>query len=401
MPTLTNGFEINGVVDTSASVLQNMQTIASAAGSWVTYDINQGAWCVVINKEGTSIKSFNDDNIIGSISMSSTGLTEVYNSVEVEFPHKDLTDQIDYIRLTVEDTERYPNEPDNNLSIKFDCLNDPVQAQLLGSRELKQSRVDKIVEFRTDYSCIGLKAGDLIDLTSEMFGYTSKVFRIIKIIEDDGADGIFSLSITALEYDADVYNTDGLIREERTKANGITSKYLNTSISEADQNAALTQPLSIIKAFKIDALTRAGSQTTSFGQSSVLPYTGSYKVTYNINWGGSGGGIISGVYKTSTIVLVRGTSFSGGTSIVDIGKQAYTGDGHVQLFEDHYIQGFFTGTAGEQIHYGIQTVTDYVAGANFYSLNPANGNVVLQTVPSDSTASIWVSVELYLLQRTF
>lgn len=227
-------FTINGVIDTNQSILSNLEKIASAAGAWLTYDINQGKWAVVINTTGSSTVSFDDSNIIGGINISSTGLTEVYNSVEVEFPHKDIKDRKDYITLTVAEEDRYPNEPDNKLTIKFDIVNEPIQAELLASRELKQSRIDKVIEFRADYSYMGLKAGELIDVTNEQYGFTNKVFRIIKVNEEDGENGEFQISITALEYDADVYDSTGLIRTEKSIVNGITAKNNNDSVQTSD-----------------------------------------------------------------------------------------------------------------------------------------------------------------------
>lgn len=232
-------FTINGVIDTEKTVLQNMQILASAAGSWITFDVNAGKWSVVINRAGSSVKSFTDDNIIGSITVSGTGLNELYNSVQLSFPHKDLNDQVDYITYSIPLANRFPNEFENQLNIEFDCVNNPVQAELLAVRELKQSRVDKIIQFRTDYTSLGLKAGDLIDVTSEMLGYEAKVFRIITIAEEDSDDNTIALSITALEYDADVYDTSDLERQERSTKNGIISKYSNTTATGSDNYSSL------------------------------------------------------------------------------------------------------------------------------------------------------------------
>ena len=232
-------FTINGVIDTDKTVMQNMQILASACGSWVTFDTNAGLWSVVINRAGSSVKSFTDDNIIGSITVSGTGLNELYNSVQLSFPHKDLNDQVDYITYSIPTEDRFPNEFENQLNIEFDCVNNPVQAELLAVRELKQSRVDKIIQFRTDYTSLGLKAGDLIDVTSTMLGYTNKMFRIVTIAEEDGDDNVIALSITALEYDADVYDTSGLERQERSTQNGIISKYSNTTVTSSDNQSSL------------------------------------------------------------------------------------------------------------------------------------------------------------------
>lgn len=214
-------FRVSGVLDTSKTVMQNIETLCSTASAWATYDIHTGKWAVVINEAGTSEYSFDDSNIIGAISVSGKGLTEQYNSVRVEFPHVDLNDQVDFVSIEIPEIDRNPNEPDNQLLMSFDTFSDPIQAEYLGMIELKQSRLDKIVTFRTDYVAFGLNAGDIIDVTAAQYGWTQKLFRIVSISENDEDDGSISLGITALEYDANIYSTDDLIRYERSSSNGI------------------------------------------------------------------------------------------------------------------------------------------------------------------------------------
>ena len=237
MTTISPKFEINGVVSTDKSVMQNVNMLANACGSWVTYDIALGKWSVIINRAGTSIASFSDSNIIGGINITGTGVSELYNAVTIEFPHKDLRDQTDYIDYELDSALRFPNELDNKLNISLDIVNDPIQAEYIAVSELKQSRIDKVITFRTDYTNLGLKAGDLIDVTNSYYGYTSKVFRIIKMEEDD-AEGLV-ISITALEYDADVYSTTGLTRKIREKKTGIIPKDANEALTNLDNQASL------------------------------------------------------------------------------------------------------------------------------------------------------------------
>jgi hypothetical protein len=251
MPTYSNVFAVNGLIDTNNTIVQNLQELCAASGCWLSYDISQGKWAVAINSAGSSVASFNDTNIIGGINISSTGLTELYNSVEIEFSHKDIKDQKDYVIYSIADEDRYPNEQDNILEIQTDLVNNPVQAQLLAARQLKQSRVDKVIEFRTDFSKLGLKAGDLIDVTNTPYGFTSKVFRIVSIQEDDADDGVLSLSIQALEYDADVYDTTGLIYNERKIDNGIITQQNNTAITASNANALAGQGATLtVKSFE-------------------------------------------------------------------------------------------------------------------------------------------------------
>ena len=232
-----NKYAINGLIDTSKNVLDNMQLLATSCGSFVTWDGSAGQWSAVVNETGTSVKSFNDSNILGNINVSGTGVTDLYNSVQVEFPHKDIRGATDFVILSIDTADRFDGELDNQLNIQLPTINDPVQAQLIGNQELKQSRVDKIIQFRTDFSANGIKAGDLIDVTASAYGYTSKLFRVIQLEEEDSDDGALIYSITALEYDEDVYDTTGLTYETRTVRNGIIAKINNEQAQDLDASA--------------------------------------------------------------------------------------------------------------------------------------------------------------------
>jgi hypothetical protein len=203
----------------------------------MTFDVNTGKWAVIINDPSFSsvVKSFTDSNIIGGINVSGTGLSQMYNKVTLEFPHKDLRDEKDYVDLLIADADRYTRELDNTLNMQIDCINDPIQALRIATIELKQSRLDKIIEFRTDFTAIGLKAGDVIQVTASPYGYTNKQFRIIKMVEEDAVSGPLTLSITALEYDSTIYDTTDLVREERTKYTQIMPKQANAVVIGQDQ----------------------------------------------------------------------------------------------------------------------------------------------------------------------
>lgn len=217
-------YRLNGVISTDKTVMQNIETMCSVAGTWFTYDVHSGKWAVIIGDPAdTAVTAFDDSNIIGGISLSGTGLKEYYNRVRVEYPREDLNDLRDFVEIAIPEEDRNANEPDNTLTLSYDIINDPVQAEYVGMIELKQNRLDKIIKFTTDWSQLGLSAGDLITVTNSIYGFTDKLFRIINITESDTDDGSIVLSITALEYDANIYSTDDLYRYERSLENGITS----------------------------------------------------------------------------------------------------------------------------------------------------------------------------------
>jgi hypothetical protein len=128
--TLADRYQINGLLDTANPVLQNAEAILSAAASWLSYDAHEGQWGVVINKSETSVASFDDSNILGNISLSGTGLSDLYNQVKVAFPHRDLRDSADFISIEIDAGDRNSNEEDNILDITYDIINEPIQALL-------------------------------------------------------------------------------------------------------------------------------------------------------------------------------------------------------------------------------------------------------------------------------
>jgi predicted outer membrane repeat protein len=218
-----NRYRINGLLAAETPVLQNLEKLCNAAGTWLTYDIQDGLWSLIINKSGNSVHSFDDSNIIGGISINGTGLYNLYNKVIVSYPHVDLNDQKDNIIIEIPAGDRNANEPDNTLNINYDIVTNPVQAQLLGFIELKQSRVDQIIVFRTDFSKIDVKAGDIIDITNSIYGFNQKKYRVVTVREVDSNEGAIDIEITALEYDDAVYDESNLSRYTVSTSTGIAS----------------------------------------------------------------------------------------------------------------------------------------------------------------------------------
>lgn len=352
MATSLNNFEINGVIDTKQSVLNNIQSMATACASWLSFDGTKGKWVVVINKPGSSIKSFNDNNIIGNINVSGTGIQEMYNAVSVQFPHADLNGQTDYVDYEIPLANRFPNEQDNTLNIKIDCINNPVQAQYIGIVNLKQSRMDKIIQFTTDYSSIGLKAGDIIDITADMYGFSSKPFRITSLDEDDAGDGNINIVIKGVEYSDDVYSDAGLVRKERTKKTGITPKSSNDVLTDNDRNA-----LNSVNWRKLWNLPHTHCATDSlwhdmsFGLSYTAPYTGYYQCRVLFNWGAvdRGGGAVADPPTGIGKLIKLYVNINGNEDIPGVSDNNSTGSRYSPMYDDYVLVIYFQATKGDTL----------------------------------------------------
>lgn len=252
-------FTINGLIDTNKNVWQNAETIAAAAASWITWDPFTFQWGVVINRPGSSIRSFTDDNIIGSINITETPLENIYNACEVQFPNRDIRDQVDYIRYDEPVAARFDNEPENRLTMQFDLINEPIQADVIAITELKQSRQNKTISFTTDFTNLDLAPGDIIDVTNDVFGFDAELFRIIELTQTDTVEGEIYVDVVAVEYNSGVYNYNGLNRFSRTVSTGISSVNNNTAVQTASD---VTRGVQVGRALETDAgktaITNAG-----------------------------------------------------------------------------------------------------------------------------------------------
>lgn len=165
-----------------------------------------------------STLEFSDDNIISGITLSSTRLEDLYNEVEVEFYNKYNKDQKAYFRSYLDQENRNPNEPDNQLRMSLDLCNNSVQADIIGQMELRQSRDDLVIEFTSTHYGIQAQGGDVIAVTSELYGWYPKYFRVMRVKEIEGDDGSLLANIQALEYNPDTYTIEP-ITEFSTAAN--------------------------------------------------------------------------------------------------------------------------------------------------------------------------------------
>jgi hypothetical protein len=199
-------YRINGVLDTGQNVLSNLDQIMLACDSWNQYNAATGKWAVVINKADSAAFAFDDSNIVGEIRVSAFDISSSINQIQAQFPNKLNRDQSDYVYLNTPSGLLFANEPVNKYTINFSLVNDSVQAQYLSNRMLEQAREDLIVTFATTYNGIQVDAGDVISVTNAAYGWSSKLFRVIKVSEVSLPDGNLGAALELNEYNAAVYD---------------------------------------------------------------------------------------------------------------------------------------------------------------------------------------------------
>ena len=197
--------------------------------------------------EATGLLEFSDDNITSGITISSTRLEDLYNKVEVEFYDKYNRDQKAYERINLPGGQRNPNEPDNQLRMNLDLCNNSIQANIIGNMEMRQSREDLSINFATSHFGIQTQAGDVIAVTSDLYGWAPKLFRVLRVKEIENEDGSLGADIQALEYAGDIYTIEPIT--EFT-----TQKNIGIGVEGASPNMPFPPRLEIVNISQDDAV---------------------------------------------------------------------------------------------------------------------------------------------------
>jgi hypothetical protein len=274
MPTLDARYTINGLIDTAQPVFDNMESITNSCATWLSYNNLTGQWSAVINQITAPTISFDDDTIVGEINMSTTSLDGFYNECEVRFHNIALRDKEDYVLLTIPDNQRYPNEPTNRMIINAPMVNNQIQAQLLGLIELKQSRLDQIIKFSTDFSYINIDAGTVISVTNSVYGWTNRLFRVLELAERDDGKTIL-IDITAQEYSDSIYDDSDLFLYYREQQTGLIELDPLTDVSAISPSSAVvdgngTSLLGLLGANALLALIKGLMEDGSTGAGSIF-----------------------------------------------------------------------------------------------------------------------------------
>ena len=203
-------FKFDGVVDTTLTIMQNFQLMASSCDCLIRYNEINALWAVVVQSPSIDyVMDLNDSNMVSSITINPIDISNTFNVVECKYPDGSAQDSfasVTYDLQTIDPALLFPNEPVNKQSISLYFVNNNIRVQLLANRFLKAAREDLQVQCKINYSGIQLEAGDLVTITNANYGWTAKGFRINKVTEEFLGDGMINASLNLSEYNPAVYD---------------------------------------------------------------------------------------------------------------------------------------------------------------------------------------------------
>ena len=213
-----NRWQIDGMVSTYQPVKSNIDKLCQSSATFFTYNPKAGAFSVVPNRAATALEKtnaflFDNDNIISKIDINSTELYSMYNSIEAEYPAVNQKDQTSTTIVNTPSGDRNTNEPDNGLNVRYDLVNDAPRVKNLSNIDLRQSRLDQLITFDADYSGIQVDVGDVVKVTEATYGFSNKLFRVMRTVEKEQVNGMLSVTLVLLEYADSAYTHEVVASE--------------------------------------------------------------------------------------------------------------------------------------------------------------------------------------------
>ena len=203
-------FKMNGFLDTTKPVMQNLQIITDSCDCLLKYNEIYGLWSAIVQSPTYTVAmNINDSNMISTIGITSLDISNTFNIAQCQYPDITInsafnTTQIDLAVVAPE--LLYPNEPVNMQTIQLNLCNNNVQAQLLGTRFLKSARMDLQVTCSINFVGLQLEAGDIVTVTNDNYGWVAKLFRISKVVQRIANDGAITADLTLMNFDPTVFD---------------------------------------------------------------------------------------------------------------------------------------------------------------------------------------------------
>ncbi|MBJ7555380.1 phage tail tip fiber protein [Marinomonas spartinae] len=195
--------DINAVIDTSKGRLDNMKALLAHAHASLPY--SEGKYRLVIRSATESSFEFTDDNIVGDISVGSSGASDKYNRATVTFIDPDLNWQENTVVYPTDDAEHQQllaedNGIEKNGEVTADMITNKYQALDYARRYVYESRKSLNISFSATVEARKVLPGQVVTVTTSQLG--SFLFSIEKRVVT--ADGEYKFTLK--EYDPSLYS---------------------------------------------------------------------------------------------------------------------------------------------------------------------------------------------------
>ena len=207
--TTAKRYTTDGAINTFDERDLNVSDLVVCSQAIFSYHL--GKFQVISDTTGSSVMSFNPDNMYGDVTIVNDGFNSSLNKMNISFSSYAQKYQDDQVFLSLADNQKSYNEPELVQDTRFKFVNNNIMAERIGHIIVKKSRDNLIISFKTDTRALALQVVDIISVTNSTYGFTNKLFKINSITENEMNDGgVSGYLITAQEYNADAYAEEAL-----------------------------------------------------------------------------------------------------------------------------------------------------------------------------------------------
>ena len=203
----------NGVVNTNSTSMNNLTQLLTSCRGFLIY--TGGKYKIKLDKIDSSTFAFDEDNMIGDVTLSVGSKSTLWNRCKAGFFNKDKEWANDY---AIQDSTSY-RTADNSLllegTIELPFTSDANTASMIARQSMNQSRESLMVTFRSTIDSLQVECGDVVTVTSTSMGWSSKKFRVLEI----SLDYIDEITFVAKEYSDAVYGLTDVSIEDLTGNN--------------------------------------------------------------------------------------------------------------------------------------------------------------------------------------
>lgn len=197
-------FTTNIIIDTEAKLLENTKELLGCFRGIMPPEY---VLSPKVEREEDIITTFDNDTIIGGVSMESGSINDRYNRVTVKYPSKLSnyeTEEVSYPNIDDDIYQTWLEEDGGKeleKSFTYNGITNKGEALQMAEVLAKRSRFNTTVSIKTQAIGIIYSVGDVIGLTHETMGWIDKPFRIAqKTLSPEG-----EVSFSLREHENNVY----------------------------------------------------------------------------------------------------------------------------------------------------------------------------------------------------
>ena len=198
-------YSLDGVVDTSSSLKENIEAMLGAMGGRIVF--SGGQYFIAGSAYTTPSVDIDESVTVGEISVQTKqSRRSMYNGVKGVF----LSEEKNYILADypAQISSSYAVEDGDPiyLDMTLPFVTNSVRAQRLAKIALLKSRQQTSVTIPVNLVGLKFKAGDFITVTNDKMGWSAKPFEVLDYSLQQSADGSIIVNLNCIETSASVYD---------------------------------------------------------------------------------------------------------------------------------------------------------------------------------------------------